>query len=157
MLHRESTRIVAPDVITLDEYYNRVVLPQRIMARASGVLAALQLLLAVAGLSGLVAYVTTLRRREIGIRTALGASGRSVIVLVMRQGVRLTLIGGAIGLLLSLAVSQVIAATMPVTVPVMVGGLVLAAGIFAFVAMIAMLLPACRALDVAPAVALRVD
>lgn len=157
MLRRENTRLAAAEVMTLDEYFNRQALPQRIMAQVSAVLAALQLLLAIAGLSGLVAYVTTLRRREIGIRVALGASRRSVMGLVMRQGVRLTMIGGVIGLLASLAVGQVVAAVMPVTVPSVVGGLLIAAGIFAAVAITAMMLPARRALGVSPAAALRVD
>jgi len=155
VLRGENTRIVAPEVITLDEYFNHVLLPQRIMAEACGVLAALQLFLAIAGLSGLVAYVTTLRRREIGIRTALGASGRSVVGLVMRQGVRLALIGGCIGLALSLGVAQVVGSTMRITAPTVVAGLGTAVGIFVLVSMTAMLFPARRALRVSPAVALR--
>jgi hypothetical protein len=156
-LRAEQARLVATEVMTLDRYYDRVALPQRLMAQASGALAALQLLLAVAGLSGLVAYVTALRRREVGIRTALGASRGSVLALVMRQGIRLTATGGAIGLALSLGVSRVVATSLPVTTPMVLGALLLAAAIFAVTGAIAMLLPAQRALDVAPSVALRVD
>jgi ABC-type antimicrobial peptide transport system permease subunit len=154
---RYGARLVAPRAITLDEYRDRVLAPQRIMARASGAIAAVQLVLAIAGLSGLVAYVTALRRREIGIRTALGASRRSVLALVMRQGIRLTAIGGAIGLALSVIVARVVADSLTVTPSITVGGLLLAAVVFALVGTVAMLLPARRALDVVPAVALRVD
>ncbi|HYJ80460.1 MAG TPA: ABC transporter permease, partial [Longimicrobiaceae bacterium] len=59
-LRRESTRVVASDVLPMGRYLDRAVMPTRIMARASGLLAALQWLLAIAGLSGLVAYVTAL-------------------------------------------------------------------------------------------------
>jgi putative ABC transport system permease protein len=156
-LRRYNTRLVAPKVITLDEYIDRAVLPQRILARASGVVAVVQLVLAIAGLSGLVAYVTALRRREIGIRTALGASRGSVLALVMRQGIRLTAIGGTIGLGLSLIVARIVADSLPVTAPIVGGGLLLAAAIFGVVGTAAMLLPARRALDMAPAAALRVD
>jgi len=156
-LRAENARLVSPEVMTLDRYYDRMVLPQRLMAQASGVLAALQLLLAVAGLSGLVAYVTTLRRREVGIRTALGASRGSVLGLVMRQGIRLTGIGGAIGAALSLVVSRAVALSLPVTMPIVLGALLVAAVIFSITGAIAMWLPAQRALDVAPAVALRAD
>jgi ABC-type antimicrobial peptide transport system permease subunit len=156
-LRAENARLVSPEVMTLDRYFDRMLLPQRLIAQASGVLAALQLLLAVAGLSGLVAYVTALRWREVGIRTALGASRRSVLGLVMRQGIRLTAIGGAIGVTLSLVVSRVVALSLPVTMPVVLSALLVAAVIFSVTGAIAMWLPARRALDVAPAVALRVD
>ena len=156
-LRDESLRLVSPEVMTLDRYYERVVFPQRLIANASGVLAIMQLLLAVAGLSGLVAYVTALRRREVGIRVALGASRRSVLGLVMRQGIRLTAIGGAIGVTLSLVVSRVVALSLPVTMPVVLSALLVAAVIFSVTGAIAMWLPARRSLDVAPAAALRAD
>ncbi|HEX5005206.1 MAG TPA: FtsX-like permease family protein, partial [Gemmatimonadales bacterium] len=147
--------LVAPRAITLDEFFDRAVLPQRILARAAAGIAAVQLLLAIAGLSGLVAYITALRRREIGIRRALGASGSSVVALVMRQGVRLTLAGIALGLALSLGVAQSIADALPVTAGIMAGGLSIAAAIFAIVGSAAMLLPALRTLAVEPASALK--
>jgi ABC-type antimicrobial peptide transport system permease subunit len=115
------------------------------------------MLLAVAGLSGLVAYVTALRRREVGIRTALGASRRSILGLVMRQGIRLTAIGGAIGVVISVGVSRVVALSLPVTMPIVVGALVVAVGVFVVTGTIAMCLPARRALEVAPGAALAVD
>ncbi len=155
-LRAENAKLVSPEVMTLDDYYDRTVLPQRLLARASGVLAALQLLLAVAGLSGLVAYVTALRRREVGIRAALGASRRSVLGLVMRQGIRLTAIGGTDGAV-SLALSRVVALSLPLTPPIVLRALLVAAGILAVTGAVAMWLPARRALEVAPASALRVD
>ncbi len=156
-LRAEQPKLVPAEVITLDEHYDRILFPQRVLARASGVMAALQLLLAVAGLSGLVAYVTALRRREVGIRTALGASRRSVLGLVMRQGIRLTTIGVGIGVVLSLFVSRVVSLSLPVSAPMVVGALVAAVGVFALTGVIAMWLPARRALEVAPAAVLRVD
>jgi putative ABC transport system permease protein len=157
VLRRYNRQLVAPKAITLDEYYDSMLIPLRLMAQGSGVLATMQFLLAVAGLSGLVAYVTERRRREIGIRTALGASRASVLRLVMRQGVRLTALGGAIGLAVSVLVARVIAENLTVTPVIVVQGLLIAAAVFGVVGTVAMLIPARRALNVAPAVALRVD
>jgi putative ABC transport system permease protein len=157
LLRKYSRQVVAPTAITLDEYYDRMLLPLRVMAEGAGLLATLQFLLAVAGLSGLVAYVTELRRREIGIRTALGATRGSVLRLVMRQGVRLTTIGGAIGLAVSGAVARVIADSLTVTPSIVAGGLLIAAVVFGIIGTLAMVIPARRALSVAPAVALRGD
>ena len=157
LMRRYERQLVAPKAITLDAYYDSMLIPLRIMAQGSGVLATLQFLLAVAGLSGLVAYVTELRRKEIGIRTALGATRSSVLRLVMRQGVRLTAVGGLIGLAVSGAVARVIADSLTVTPLIVIEGLFIAAAAFGIVGTIAMLVPARRALSVAPATALRQD
>lgn len=157
LFRTQSARLVAPKPMTIDEYLDLLLLPQRIMAQASGVIATIQLLLAVAGLSGLVAYVTALRRREIGIRSALGAPRASVLRLVVTQAVRLGGAGAAIGLGLSGIVASAIADTLPMSVEIVAGGLVTAAVVFTVVGVIAMLVPARRALSVTPAEALRVD
>lgn len=156
-LRRYSRQLVAARPMTLDEYYDSMLMPLRILARGSGVLAGLQFLLAVAGLSGLVAYMTELRRKEIGIRTALGATRASVLGLVMRQGLRLTAIGGVIGLALSGIVARLLADSLAVTPSVVALGMLVAAVVFGAVGTLAMLVPARRALTVEPAVALRVD
>ena len=157
LIRRYDTKLVAPKPITLDAYYESMMLPMRMIAQGSGALATFQFLLAVAGLSGLVGYVTELRRREIGIRTALGASRASVIRLVMRQGVRLTLIGAAIGLAVSGVIGQGVGDSLPITPVTLAAGLLMSAAAFALVGTIAMLLPARRALSVTPATALRVE
>jgi predicted permease len=157
VLRRYSTQLVAPKPITLDEYYDNMLLPLRLISEGAMALAALQCLLALAGLSGLVAYVTALRRQEIGIRTALGAGRASILRLVMRQGVRLTAIGAAIGLAVSVLVAQNVATSLPITLSTVVLGLVASGFVFGIVGAIAMIVPAWRALRVAPSVALRVD
>jgi putative ABC transport system permease protein len=70
---------------------------------------ALALLLASIGVHGVVSYGVNQRIREIGIRMALGADGRDVMRLVLRQAVRPVLIGGVIGIIGCAAVSQVLA------------------------------------------------
>jgi predicted permease len=157
LLRRYETQLVAPRAITLDEYYDGMLMPLRLMAQGAGALAILQFALAVAGLSGLVGYVTELRRREIGIRTALGATRGSVLRLVTRQGVRLTTIGVLVGLPISATVSIGVGDVLPMTPSVVLTGLGIAAAVFAVAGTLAMLLPARRALAVTPAAALRVD
>jgi ABC-type antimicrobial peptide transport system permease subunit len=156
-LRRFPRRVAPTEAMTLDEYYDRQLLPQRLLASGSAGLAALQFLLAMAGVSGLVAHMTTRRRREIGIRTALGAGRGDVLALVMRQGARLTAIGGTLGLLVGIAAGQIVAMAMPVSIPALVGALATAAVAVILVGGGAMLLPAWKALRVGPATALRYD
>ena len=157
VVRRDDTRLVAPKPITLDAYYDSMMMPMRAIAQGSGALATFQFLLAVAGLSGLVGYVTELRRREIGIRTALGASRANVLHLVMKQGIRLTLIGAAIGLAISGVIGRGVGGSLPITPVTLAGGLFISAVVFGVVGILAMLLPARRALGVTPATALRVE
>ena len=74
----------------MDDYFDRVTLPQRLGAAAAMATAVLELALAVMALYGVIAFAASQRRREIGLRMALGASSRSVITLIMREGLLLT-------------------------------------------------------------------
>jgi len=76
------------------------------MSAAIGVLA---LLLTLSGIYGVVAYLVSQRTKEIGIRMALGATARSVTVLVIKQSMKLGIIGSALGILLAFAVSKILA------------------------------------------------
>jgi putative ABC transport system permease protein len=113
---RESARATDPDLIVdvtkLDDNLELWRTPSRIVAALSGVLGALALLLAAIGIHGVVSYGVSQRIREIGIRLALGANGRDVMRLVLRQAMRPVVIGGAIGILIAAAVSQVLAGAL---------------------------------------------
>lgn len=118
---------------------------------------ALTLFLAAVGLYGVVSYLVTQRSREIAVRLAIGAKPREVVAMLVRQGVRPILIGGAIGLVLSLAAAPLlgrwlfgIAPTDPLTI----------GGAFALVLLVAVAgsgLPAWRAAATDPAAAFRAD
>ena len=80
----------------------------RIGAMLLGVLGTFGLILAAIGVYGVVAHAVTQRTREIGIRIALGATDRDVMVLMIRQGMTVCASGTAVGIALALAVSQVL-------------------------------------------------
>ena len=130
----------------------RVLLMGTSLASLVGVIA---LALAVIGLYGVTSFVVVQRTHEIGVRMALGAQTADVMRLVMRQGLRLVIIGVAIGLLISALAMRVLDATLfgiSPTDPLTFGVISLLLGL---VAMLACWVPARRATRVDPLVALR--
>jgi len=129
----------------------------RLLASMVGTLGVLGLLLATLGLYGVVAYQVSRRTREIGIRMALGAERRSVIRLVMRQGLFLVLVGTGIGLGVAVLTTRLIARLLfgisPLDPVAFIGVAVLMTG----VAALACYLPARRATQFDPMVALRYE
>jgi putative ABC transport system permease protein len=115
------------------------------------------LLLATAGIFGVMAYSVSRRTREIGVRVALGARSRDVLTMILGQGLRTIAIGLAIGLAGALALTRTMAsllfgvtATDPLTFAVVIALLVAAA-------LLACYIPARRATKVDPMVALRYE
>jgi putative ABC transport system permease protein len=112
------------------------------------------LVLAAVGIYGVMAYSVTQRTHEIGIRMALGAAHADVLRMVLRHGLKLTLLGVAIGLAAALGATRLIASLLFVSPT---DGLTFGAisALLAAVAMVASLLPARRAARVDPLIALR--
>ena len=132
-------------------------IPQRIAAGVAGSLGIVGLLLAAIGIYGVTSYSVNRRVREIGIRVALGADGHSVLRLILRQGIVLTMVGVIIGLAAGMVVSQVVRSLLfgvSALDPVTFGG---GAALFLLVALAASYLPARRATRVDPMVALRAE
>jgi predicted permease len=158
---REAARALDPnlivDVTRLADNLEAWRTPSRIVAALSAVLGALALLLASIGVHGVVSYGVSQRIREIGIRMTLGADGRDVMRLVLRQALRPVVIGGLVGVVGCAAVSQVLADVLygiGAHDPVAFVGVPL---FLLSIAFLASYIPARRAVRVDPAVALRYE
>lgn len=126
-------------------------------ARLFTIFGSLALFLGVVGVYGVKAYVVARRTREIGVRMALGASKNDVLWMVLREGLRLTLVGLGLGLLLSLATGQVLSSMLyevrgTDSLVLLTAPLLLAAA-----AMLACFFPARRAAKIEPMAALRCE
>ncbi len=142
---------------TMAEVMSASVEARRFNMLLLGIFAAVAMLLAAVGIYGVMAYAVTQRTHEIGVRIALGAKPRDVIGMVVRRGMRLTLIGAAAGLALSFALTRLmstllfgVGATDPLT-------FALVSLLLAGVAMLACYIPARRAAKVDPMIALRCE
>jgi ABC-type antimicrobial peptide transport system permease subunit len=140
-----------------DFYLNAAVKGPGIAIQLVGAMGVVGLLLAIAGLYGLVAYNVSRRTREIGIRIALGAASSDVLRLVMGKGFVLVGIGTAIGLAMGFAVEQLMNSML-----FNVGGVDFVAYIIVvpalfLVTMLAAYVPARRASRIAPTQALRYE
>jgi len=130
---------------------------EREIAGVLSVFALVALVMAAAGLYGVVAYTVERRTREIGVRVALGAAPASVLRMVAADGMQLTAIGLVIGTAAAIAAARVLSSRVSgfsAGDPIVYAGVVIG---FALVAGLACLMPARRALRVDPLVALRTE
>jgi putative ABC transport system permease protein len=130
---------------------------ERIAGLLVGSFGLLALSLAAVGIYGVVAYTTRQRTKEIGIRMALGAKRGDVLRLVLGQGVRLTVLGLAIGMVVALALTRVLKSELLGVSPTDVATFAGVSLILCSVALVACYIPARRAAKVNPMVALRYE
>jgi putative ABC transport system permease protein len=119
--------------------------------------AALALLLGIIGIYGVFSYLVAQRTREIGLRVALGAQRRDVLVLVMKEGAKFSLAGIAIGLLSAVFVSRSMASQLYGVSPLDPLTYLAVALVMTAVAFLACYVPTRRAMRVDPAIALRYE
>jgi putative ABC transport system permease protein len=145
------------EVRAMDDVVANTVVRDRLSAWLLGLFAVIALVLAALGIYGVIAYSVTERTQEIGVRLALGAQPGRILQLVLGQSVRLVLVGLAIGLTTSLALSRLLESLLFDVRPR--DPLVLAwiSALLLGVAVAAAFMPALRALRVHPIVALRAD
>jgi predicted permease len=157
IITRRDSNLAMYRVATESEQIDQQVFMEKLLAQLSSFFAALALVLACAGIFGLLSYEVTRRTREIGIRMAVGAQSRHVLSMIVRHGVMLALIGAVIGCAASFGVSRLLQSQLygvhagdPAT-------LIAVAFILLLVSLVACWLPARRATKVDPLVALRYE
>jgi ABC-type antimicrobial peptide transport system permease subunit len=125
------------------------------MALALGVLALLGLVLAAVGLYGVSSHAVSRRKKEIGIRMALGANGGRILRLVLDQGGRLVILGTGFGIPGAVAIGLLLRSNLFGVSPVDTLSLLGAAAVLGVVTLVAILLPSRRAASVEPLVVIR--
>jgi putative ABC transport system permease protein len=144
-------------VRTMDEVVGEQAVSERMLTTLVGIFSGLALLLSAVGIYGVLSYVVTQRTREIGIRISLGASRGSVLGLMLKQGLRLAVIGVVAGVIASVAVAKVLSSVLHGVSPRDPFILAATAATLLAVAFLACYLPARRATKVDPLVALRYE
>ncbi len=156
LAEQDSTLPIA-NIASMDSIVAQSVAQPRVLSKFVAVFAAFALLLAAIGIYGVMAYSVAARTQEIGIRMSLGANPNDILKLVVRQGMRLALIGVAIGLAASLALTRLIGtllfevgASNPVAFAIAAAALTVTAAAACYI-------PARRATQVDPMVVLRYE
>jgi len=144
-------------MVPFQQYADSGLLPQRVAASIAGSLGTVALLLGAIGIYGICAFAVVSRTKEIGIRVALGADAKRVERLVLWHGLKLTVIGGAIGLVIALGLTRLLSDLLFGISPMdpIAFGSTLAT--LVTVALAASYVPARRAARVNPVTALRAE
>ncbi|MBO0721539.1 MAG: ABC transporter permease [Blastocatellia bacterium] len=142
-------------VRTLEQGFASAVARPRFSAILIALFAALALILASVGIYGVISYSVAQRRHEMGVRIALGARSRDVLKLVVRQGMKLAVIGVALGLISSFVLTRLMKTLLFSVSVTDVTTFVLIPLLLAIVALVACYIPARRATKVDPLIALR--
>jgi len=159
---RREVRAIDPNVTTIDalplaEHIVDTLYADKVAASLLSVLGGLALLLAAVGLYSVMAYSVSQRTHEIGIRMALGAERVHVLRLVVGQGLVLTLVGIAAGLVAALALGRLMASFLYGTTATDPKTFIAVSALLTGVALLASCIPARRATKVDPMVALRYE
>jgi predicted permease len=159
-----TKRLIAekhPDVVTQFSDFQKDIrdglVEERLMAMLSGFFGLLAVLLAVVGLYGVISYIVAMRRNEIGIRMALGATRGNVVAIIVRQTLALLALGAAVGVVLALPAVRTASSLLFGVQPNDPLTFAAATALLFTIALVASSLPALRASRVDPMVALRYE
>jgi ABC-type antimicrobial peptide transport system permease subunit len=159
---RDALRAIDPGLAlarpgTLEELYRQSMSRTSLTLALLAVAGTMALLLGICGIYGVIAYAVAQRRREIGIRMALGAQGREIRALFLRRGLAVAAIGLTIGLTASFAGARLIQSILFGVEPIDAATFTIAPLILAVVGALATYLPARRALAVDPVETMRAE
>jgi putative ABC transport system permease protein len=160
-VHRElknaEKEILVEDVVTMNRRLDLSVAPQRMNVVLLATFAFIALVLAAAGIYGIMAHSVTQRTQEIGLRMALGAQLRDVMKMVLRSGMSLALLGIVIGLAGAFGLTRLMSKLLFGVTPTDAFTFASVAAILFVVAFLACYIPARRATKVDPSIALRYE
>ena len=159
-LIRQTVHAIDPnqpvtDVVTLEDARRDVIASPRLTTALLTAFALLALVIAAAGLAGVIAYSVSQRTQEFGIRMALGAERQAILALVVRQGLRLALIGVLLGALAARVTAHSLTTLLYGVQATDVATYLGVAAVFVVVALIACVVPARRATAIDPAATIR--
>jgi predicted permease len=152
-----NSNLPLADVRTMQTVYDKSLARTSFTLVMLGIAGAMAMALGIIGIYGVISYTVSQRRREIGIRVALGAQGSDVLQMVLSQGAKMALAGVAIGMVAALGLTRLLANLLfgvSAVDPITFGAV---AVLLTGVALAACYLPARRATKVDPMVALRHD
>jgi len=153
---REVDPFIGLDQIgTMEQFEYESMAPPRVTTTLLGIFAALALMISVGGIAAVMTLSVTQRSRELGIRMALGAERSSIVSLVVRQGLRLALIGVAFGIAGAIALTRLLATLLYATSPTDVATFLSVSLLFLAVGAAACFIPARQVTSIDPLTALR--
>jgi putative ABC transport system permease protein len=156
-LKSAEKEILIEEVVTMDRRLDLSVAPQRLNVVLLATFAFIALVLAAAGIYGVMAHTVVQRTQEIGVRMALGAQVRDVLRMILRSGMSLALLGIAIGLAGAFGLTRLMTTLLFGVTPTDAVTFAGVAAILFVVALLACYVPARRATKVDPLVALRYE
>jgi putative ABC transport system permease protein len=156
-IHAIDKNLPVFSIWTMDQLLGNSLAQRRLIMVLLASLAALALVLAAVGIYGVVAYSVRQRTHELGLRMALGAQARDVLRLILAQGVKLTLLGIGLGLAAAFALTRWMESLLFGVRPTDAWTFGAIAVVLLLVALLACWIPARRATQVDPMIALRCE
>jgi putative ABC transport system permease protein len=152
-----DSQIPISNIQSMDDLMAVSVAQERFNMLLLGIFAVLALTLAGVGIYGMIAYRVNQRTHDIGVYIALGAQHRDVLRLIMKDGIKLTMVGIVLGLLGAVALTRLMVSLLFEVKPTDPATLIVVALLLAATALLACYIPARRALSIQPLIALRCE
>jgi putative ABC transport system permease protein len=157
VVHEVEPDLAINDVKTMEQVVSESLWQRRLWGALFSAFGVIAVAMAALGLYGVLSHAVGQRRRELGVRMALGARGRDLVVLLVREGMTLAIAGAALGLWGALALARLVRSLVFGVSPTDPATLAAAFVLLALTALGACLVPALRAARLDPATCLCVD